>query len=443
MIRFKCPVCQEQMEAPEDLRGEVLNCPKCREPVKVSGDNLSIEEYAVIKKNNSTNLIKRTIETYDLKEIIKSANFILVGVASMLMISGVFMPVVKVPILGDVNYFQNGQGDGVFIVILALIAVTLALSKKYLLNLIPSILISIILLYFFLNVRNTVSGIKQSAEDSIIGGLTATLVEGVQIQFGWAVIILGNIMLYISVLLKPKNTLKKHMPLWNIICLCVLFGIGILAIINQEDSHVDYSASNSSHSIVSKIKLEKGSNCTDTSVENNTQPKYSKEMLNSRTNASFFGIRLGDTLSNVKRGINVVKSDTYQFTDKDTPAEIWEFSSTNPAVKEMVIGVFQNRVYQIEAHFSEVSETNYNALKSELSHKYGTERDLGLDGIVFGGEKALFTQQIDGIEVYIFIKYSSGFADDELFIKYVHVPLSEKVEYEKMRIKTSGVKNEL
>ena len=32
---------------------------------------------------------------------------------------GVFMPIVRLPIVGEMNYFANGRGDGVLILVLA------------------------------------------------------------------------------------------------------------------------------------------------------------------------------------------------------------------------------------------------------------------------------------------------------------------------------------
>jgi hypothetical protein len=47
-----------------------------------------------------------------------SKTLALVGAA--LLFVGAFMPIISVPIIGSMNYFQNGRGDGVIIVLLAL-----------------------------------------------------------------------------------------------------------------------------------------------------------------------------------------------------------------------------------------------------------------------------------------------------------------------------------
>ncbi len=51
MIKFKCPLCGEPMEAPESLRAKPLVCPSCGELVKACGVNPVIEEVRVKNKN--------------------------------------------------------------------------------------------------------------------------------------------------------------------------------------------------------------------------------------------------------------------------------------------------------------------------------------------------------------------------------------------------------
>ena len=41
---------------------------------------------------------------------------------------GVFLPLLSMPIVGSINYFQNGRGDGVIVLVLA--AILLCSSKR-------------------------------------------------------------------------------------------------------------------------------------------------------------------------------------------------------------------------------------------------------------------------------------------------------------------------
>ena len=46
---------------------------------------------------------------------------------SLILVLGAFCPLISVPIMGSINYFQNGKGDGVAIVVLAFISIFLVL----------------------------------------------------------------------------------------------------------------------------------------------------------------------------------------------------------------------------------------------------------------------------------------------------------------------------
>jgi hypothetical protein len=50
---------------------------------------------------------------------------------SALLFLGVFLPIVKLPIVGDLNYFANGRGDGVIVLVLAVISFGLVLFRCY------------------------------------------------------------------------------------------------------------------------------------------------------------------------------------------------------------------------------------------------------------------------------------------------------------------------
>lgn len=45
--------------------------------------------------------------------------------------AGVFCPIISVPIMGSMNYFQNGKIDGVFVIVAAVVAGLLCLAGGY------------------------------------------------------------------------------------------------------------------------------------------------------------------------------------------------------------------------------------------------------------------------------------------------------------------------
>jgi hypothetical protein len=52
-------------------------------------------------------------------------------VGSALLFVAVFLPIASVPIIGSLNYFQNGRGDAVFVLFLALLSFFLTLTKRF------------------------------------------------------------------------------------------------------------------------------------------------------------------------------------------------------------------------------------------------------------------------------------------------------------------------
>ena len=50
---------------------------------------------------------------------------------SALLFLGVFLPIVKLPIVGDLNYVANGRGDGVLVIVLAVVSFGCVLFRWY------------------------------------------------------------------------------------------------------------------------------------------------------------------------------------------------------------------------------------------------------------------------------------------------------------------------
>jgi len=48
-------------------------------------------------------------------------------IGSILLFIGVFTPIISIPIVGNMDYFQNGKGDGTIVLVLAVISLLLAI----------------------------------------------------------------------------------------------------------------------------------------------------------------------------------------------------------------------------------------------------------------------------------------------------------------------------
>jgi hypothetical protein len=112
-----------------------------------------------------------------------------------IMFVGAFMPIVSMPIVGSLNYFQNGKGDGVIIVLLALATATLAATDRVK-HVVWTGLAALIMLGFtFLRFQTKMSEARADMDAELAGnpfrGLAEAAIGSIQLQWGWAVLLVG------------------------------------------------------------------------------------------------------------------------------------------------------------------------------------------------------------------------------------------------------------
>lgn len=116
-------------------------------------------------------------------------------IGSILLFFGVFAPIISVPIVGSVNYFQNGKGDGVIVLILALISIGLVIIKKYRGLWFTGLGSLIVMLITFVNFQMRLSQMQDEMETKLAGnpfrGIADVAMQSIQIQWGWAVLVMG------------------------------------------------------------------------------------------------------------------------------------------------------------------------------------------------------------------------------------------------------------
>lgn len=141
----------------------------------------------------------------------------LVGLAGALVLFvGVFAPLVSVPIMGSMNYFQNGKGDGVVILVFAGISVLLCLTRRYKGLWLTGAGSIAVLLFTFVNFQNKLGGMKAQMDRDLAGnpfrGLADVAVQSVQLQWGWAVLIVGAVILMIAAAMKEVSLRSVECP---------------------------------------------------------------------------------------------------------------------------------------------------------------------------------------------------------------------------------------
>jgi hypothetical protein len=118
--------------------------------------------------------------------------------AAMLVI-GVFVPLVSMPIVGSVTYFNNGKGDGTVVLILAIISVLIVLVKKF-----PALwltgLASLALIgYTFMNIARALATMERELANNPFRGLA-----NAQMQWGWALLVIGSLLLLAAAATKER-----------------------------------------------------------------------------------------------------------------------------------------------------------------------------------------------------------------------------------------------
>ena len=167
-------------------------CQKCH--AAISGNN-----YFCPTCSANTSFIK-TNENLDQPLSRPAGRKQLFGIAgSVVLFVGVFTPIISVPIVGSVNYFQNGKGDGVIVLIFALISIGLVFAKKYGGLWVTGFGALAVMLFTFVNFQIRLSEMKDEMAMKLAGnpfrGIADAAMQSIQLQWGWAVLIVGACLL--------------------------------------------------------------------------------------------------------------------------------------------------------------------------------------------------------------------------------------------------------
>jgi hypothetical protein len=125
---------------------------------------------------------------------------------SLLLLIGVFLPVLSVPIMGSISLLNNGRSDGTIILGLAIASSALIFMHKIKL-LWATGGISIALLSYDLymvssKISQTKAELTEKMQGNPFGGFADAMMSSVQLQFGWVVLFLGCILLLVTPMLE-------------------------------------------------------------------------------------------------------------------------------------------------------------------------------------------------------------------------------------------------
>jgi len=139
-------------------------------------------------------------------------------IGSFILFIGVFMPIVSVPVVGNLNFYMNGEGDGVWIIGLAAISFVLVLKGNYKGLWFPALASLALMAYTFFRFQDGMAQAREemraNLEGNPFGGLAEMFSQSIQMQWGWVVLLAGAGLLIASAMQKTETptarTPEKH-----------------------------------------------------------------------------------------------------------------------------------------------------------------------------------------------------------------------------------------
>ncbi len=132
---------------------------------------------------------------------------------AILLIVGSFTPIAKITYTGDLIYFLNGQGDRMIVLGFGIISLLAVLLKKYNLLIFTGPASAVIIAFTFFNLQNSIREmhtlLNQNLQGNSFKESAETMINSVQIEWGFAVLVLGAVLLIIAAFLKNKTALPE------------------------------------------------------------------------------------------------------------------------------------------------------------------------------------------------------------------------------------------
>lgn len=131
----------------------------------------------------------------------------LIGIfGAILLIVGVFSPIVHIPIRGSITYIHNGKGDGVFILFFAALSLYYLLKERYVSVRWTGFASLGLLLFTFINFQIKISEMQTELNKDLSSnpfkGIANLAMQNIYIEWGFAVVLAGSALLILSSYIK-------------------------------------------------------------------------------------------------------------------------------------------------------------------------------------------------------------------------------------------------
>ena len=129
-------------------------------------------------------------------------------IGSAILFMGVFAPVVSLPLIGNQNYFETGEARALIVLILAVISlIVVIITQKYDALLVTGIGSLGVILYSLVKFLKGIPEMTSGMESELEGNASMAM-QPFQIQWGFAVLILGALLLIASGAIKIDEKIQ-------------------------------------------------------------------------------------------------------------------------------------------------------------------------------------------------------------------------------------------
>ena len=115
---------------------------------------------------------------------------------SVLLLVGVFLPFLRLPVIGLSNYFAFSRGDGIVLIVLAAVSLCFILSRIYTGTGYTGFFSAIILILVFYSYKTRLAEMQKLVEQyKALESMAETIFHPIQLEWGFAVMVIGAVLL--------------------------------------------------------------------------------------------------------------------------------------------------------------------------------------------------------------------------------------------------------
>lgn len=165
---------------------------------------LEDEPVALTGSSSNNDLVSPANLQYLEKSVVPPFSKLIGIIGSLVLLLGVFAPIIRLPMVGSLNYFRNGSGDGVILIVMAILSLFYIFkeqpAKLFWTGSASLVTLTFTFVYFNWKMYQMRSKMDEDLAGNPFRGLAELAQSSIQIEWGWIVLVLGAGLLLLSAL---------------------------------------------------------------------------------------------------------------------------------------------------------------------------------------------------------------------------------------------------